>query len=72
MFQRIIIIIMIIIIIIMKTMYIAPKNRMNGTLSASHIWQLFLHTHIDTHTHSHARTHTHTVNRKGNYKFVSS
>ena len=61
------------IIIIMKTIYIAPKHRLNGTLSASHINSLHTHTlartyshthtHTHTHTHSHARTHARTYAR---------
>ena len=47
----------IILIIIMKTIYIAPKNRMNGTLGASHINSFCIQTH--TCMHAHPPTHTH-------------
>ena len=57
--QTHLIIIIIIIIIIMKTIYIAPKNRMNGTLGASHINSFCTQTHTRT-THASAHTHTHT------------
>ena len=48
---------LVLIIIIMKTIYIAPKNRMNGTLSASHINSFCTHTH--SHALTHVRTYTH-------------
>ena len=64
----------IIIILIMKTIYISPKNRMNGTLSASHMMMIIdiyiyiyistlsahTYTHTCTHVRTHVRTHTHT------------